>query len=94
MQLRYKHLSQFGYSKNSWLVYRADEPKKHSHVSSKGVALKLISIISKGYLPTSRYLLKSAEKLLTTSEFEQLKPFIKKQQYRNVGIKKTSRQNV
>ena len=83
MKFKIKFLKQYAYSRNPFLVYRIDVEGRHSHVSSKEIAMVLINSLTNGYMPSSDYLKRSARKLLTDKEFEKLRPYKKKQNYYN-----------
>lgn len=70
---------------HDYIVIRINgEYKQHSHFRSKSGARKIIELIEHGKMPTKKYFIIAAKRLLTEEEFEQLRG-CKKQRYYNQG---------
>ena len=70
-----------------YVVYNTEKDKAHTHIRSAKTARKLISLLERGILPDSPFLIESARRLLTIDEFMKLKEHKKKQHYINIGVK-------
>ena len=60
------------------------EYQQHAHFKKSSGARKIIELIEHGKLPTKKYFIDAAKRLLTEEEFEQLRGG-KKQKYYNVN---------
>ena len=61
--------------------------EQHSHFRSKSGARKIIELLTHNKMPTKKYFITAAKRLLTEEEFDQLQGS-KKQKYYNRGGRK------
>lgn len=70
-------------SRGCVIVRTGGEYSQHAHIKTLDGCVTLIRLIDKNKLPNNRYLQGSCKRLLTSEEYEQLKPC--KQMYYNVN---------
>lgn len=73
---------------HDYVVIRVNgEYEQHSHFRSKSGARKIIELLQHNKMPTKKYFITAAKRLLTEEEFNQLQGS-KKQKYYNRGGRK------